>query len=88
MEIFCVEIFRVGEGRFYQRGVSLVGIFWVRVFLMPKWGTLHLKILSFFCFSSFVFKENDVLNEEWDPSKKFVIVDKEQEDIDIDDTGD
>ena len=55
---------------------------------MPKWGTLHLKMLSFFCFSSFVFKENDVLNEEYDPSKKFFIVDKEQEDIDIDDTGD
>ena len=48
---------------------------------------LHLQLLSFLYFCSFVFKENHVFNEEENPSQKVVIVEKEPDDIDIDDIG-
>ena len=41
--------------------------------------------IDFFYFSSFVFKENQVLIEEENPSEKTVIVKKELDGIDIDD---
>ena len=41
--------------------------------------------IDFFYFSSFVFKENQVLIEEENPSEKIVIVKKELDGIDIDD---
>ena len=44
--------------------------------------TIYVHI-GFFIFSSLVFKENQVLNEECNPSKKIVIVEEELGDIDI-----
>ena len=41
-------------------------------------------MLSFLYFSSFVFKENDVFNEEGNPSQKVGIVEEILDDIDID----
>ena len=46
-----------------------------------------LQILSFLYFPSFIFKENHVFNEEYNPSQKVVIIKEEQDDIDIDDIG-
>ena len=41
----------------------------------------------FLHFSSLVFKENHVFNEKDNPSQKVIILEKELDDIDIDDTG-
>ena len=43
------------------------------------------QILSVLYFPSFIFKENHVFNEKENPSQKVVIVEKELDDIDIDD---
>ena len=46
---------------------------------------LRRQILSFLYFSSFVFKENHVFNEKYNPSQKVVIAEEELDDIDLDD---
>ena len=43
------------------------------------------QILTFLYFSSFVFKENHVFNEQDYPSEKVLLVEEELNDIDIDD---
>ena len=43
--------------------------------------------MFFLYFSSLIFKENRVFNEEGHSSKKVVIVEEELDDIDIDDCG-
>ena len=47
---------------------------------------LRWQILSFLYFSSFLFKENHVFNEKDNSSQKVVILEKELDDIDVDDT--
>ena len=51
-----------------------------------KLRRLRWQILSFLYFSSFVFKENHVFNEKDNSSQKVVILEKELDDIDVDDT--
>ena len=43
------------------------------------------QILNFRYFSNFIFKENQVFNQEENHSRKVVIVEKELDDTDIDD---
>ena len=49
--------------------------------------TLRSKILNFLYLSSFIFKQNQVFNEEDNPSQKVVLVEEELNDIDINDIG-
>ena len=46
---------------------------------------LRSQILNFGYFSNFIFKENQVFNQEENHSRKVVIVEKELDDTDIDD---
>ena len=46
---------------------------------------LRSQILNFRYFSNFIFKENQVFNQEENHSRKVVIVEKELDDTDIDD---
>ena len=48
---------------------------------------LRRQILFFFCFSSFIFRDNHVFNEEDNLSQETAVIDEELNDIDTDDIG-